>query len=190
MREVGGMDEDFFLYHEEVALSRVALRRGWRVEFDPSVSVVHRHPLQNRAISPKMRVITRHSKLLYFRKHLPARQFRILSAIVRLEAAIRGRWSAIRGRRDDVRSWAVIGEVARRLRRGESVRGGDVLDLAESVVRAQSPPVPRPDRAARGARDSRHSADSPERSSRPAWMRRRSRHTDGAPLRSRKEGSA
>ena len=97
------MDEDFFLYYEEVAFSRVARQRGWRVEFDPSVSVIHRHPLQNRAISPKMRVITRHSKLLYFRKHLPRWQFRTLSAIVRLESAIRGRWSAWRGRDADAR---------------------------------------------------------------------------------------
>ena len=73
--ELGGMDEDFFLYHEEVAFSRAARRLGWRVEYDASVSVVHRHPLQNRAISPKMRIITRHSKLLYFLKHLPRWQF-------------------------------------------------------------------------------------------------------------------
>jgi GT2 family glycosyltransferase len=127
------MDEDFFLYHEEVAFSRVAQRRGWRVEFDPSVSVVHRHPLQNRAISPKMRVITRHSKLLYFRKHLPRWQFRTLAAIVRMESAIRGRWSSILGRFDEARAWAVIGEVALDLRLDRSVRGRDVLRLAESV---------------------------------------------------------
>ena len=35
MAELGGMDEDFFLYHEEVALSRRAQDRGWRVEYDP-----------------------------------------------------------------------------------------------------------------------------------------------------------
>ena len=64
--------------------------RGWRVEFDPTVAVVHLRPLQNRALSPKMRVITRHSKLLYFRKHLPRWQFLGLSWIVRLEAAVPG----------------------------------------------------------------------------------------------------
>ena len=134
------MDEDFFLYHEEVAFCRVAQRRGWRVEFDPSVSVVHRHPLQNRAISPKMRVITRHSKLLYFRKHLPRWQFRTLAAIVSLEAAIRGGWSVharTPGRgtglgRDRARS--PVGCVAVR-----SVRGRDILSLAESIARPVGP---------------------------------------------------
>ena len=134
MTDVDGMDEEFFLYHEEVAFSRVAHRKGWRVEFDPSVRVIHRHPLQNRPISPKMRVITRHSKLLYFRKHLPRWQFRTMAAIVRVEAAVRGRWAAIRSRADEARAWAVIGAVARHLLAGRSVRGVEVRALAESIV--------------------------------------------------------
>jgi GT2 family glycosyltransferase len=136
---LGGMDEDFFLYHEEVAFSRVAQDRGWRVEYDPQVSVVHRHPLQNRAISPKMRVITRHSKLLYFRKHLPRWQFWALSAIVTVEAAIQWRWSEVRGRPEEARGWRTIVEVARRLRRGVPLRGREVLAMAESV---EAPPTP------------------------------------------------
>jgi N-acetylglucosaminyl-diphospho-decaprenol L-rhamnosyltransferase len=132
--DLGGMDEDFFLYHEEVAFSRVAIERGWRVEYDPSVSVVHRHPLQNRAISPKMRIITRHSKLLYFRKHLPRWQFWTLSVIVTIEAAIQGRWSQCQRRPDEVRAWQIISEVARRLRGGISLRGRAILELAESAT--------------------------------------------------------
>lgn len=142
MDDVGGMDEDFFLYHEEVAFSRVAQARGWRVEFDPTVTVIHRHPLQNRAISPKMRVITRHSKLLYFRKHLPRRQFRTLAAVVRMESAMRGRWASLRGRLAEARAWSVIGEVARDLELGRSVRGSEVLELAESIASVPSPPFP------------------------------------------------
>jgi N-acetylglucosaminyl-diphospho-decaprenol L-rhamnosyltransferase len=132
--ELGGMDEDFFLYHEEVAFSRVAQDRGWRVEYDPRVTVVHRHPLQNRAISPKMRVITRHSKLLYFRKHLPHWQFWTLSAIVTVEAAIQERWSELHQRQDEAKGWRTIVEVARRLRRGVPLRGRHVLAMAESIA--------------------------------------------------------
>lgn len=144
MDDVGGMDEDFFLYHEEVAFSRVAQSRGWRVEFDPTVQVVHRHPLQNRPISPKMRVITRHSKLLYFRKHLPRWQFRTLTAIVRMESAMRGRWSSLRGRLAEARAWAVIGKIARELELGRPVRGRQVLDLAESIAPVPSGQFPVP----------------------------------------------
>ncbi len=138
---VGGMDEDFFLYYEEVAFSRAAQQRGWRVEYDASVTVVHRHPLQNRTISPKMRVITRHSKLLYFLKHLPRWQFLSLAGIVSLEAAIRGLWSRLLSRQDEVRAWRTIGEVARGLRSGTGPRGREVLALAESAADREAPPV-------------------------------------------------
>jgi GT2 family glycosyltransferase len=139
---LGGMDEDFFLYYEEVALCRAARREGWRVEFDPSVAVTHLRPLQNRALSPKMRVITRHSKLLYFRKHLPPWQFHGLSWIVTLEATILGQWSRFARRSEDARSWRTIREVARAFRAGELLRGRDVRTLAESVTRPSSSPQP------------------------------------------------
>ena len=93
--ELGGLDEDFFLYYEEVALCRSAVRRGWRVEYDPTVEVVHLRPLQNRPVTPKLRVITRHSKLLYFSKHLPRWQFLGLCGVVAAEG---GRWRRWRGR--------------------------------------------------------------------------------------------
>jgi GT2 family glycosyltransferase len=130
---IGGMDEDFFLYYEEVAFSRAAQQRGWRVEYDASVTVVHRHPLQNRSISPKMRIITRHSKLLYFLKHLSRWQFLGLVAIVRLEAGVRGAWSRLLNRQDESRAWGTVGEVARQLRSGAGPRGRQILLLAESV---------------------------------------------------------
>ena len=115
---LGGMDEDFFLYHEEVAFSREAQNQGWTVEYDPSVTVIHRHPLQNRPISPMMRVITRHSKLLYFLKHLPRWQFESLAAIVSVEAAIRGFWSRLVGSPAESRAWGMIAEITRAMAQG------------------------------------------------------------------------
>jgi N-acetylglucosaminyl-diphospho-decaprenol L-rhamnosyltransferase len=137
--ELGGMDEDFFLYYEEVAFCRAARCRDWRVEFDPSVMVTHLRPLQNRTLSPKMRVITRHSKLLYFRKHLPPWQFHGLSWIVTLEATILGLRSRLAGRTEDARSWQTIRALARAFRTGDVLRGRDVLRLAESVTRPKAP---------------------------------------------------
>jgi GT2 family glycosyltransferase len=133
MADLGGMDEDFFLYHEEVALSRSAHDRGWRVEFEPEIQVVHRHPLQNRAVSPKMRVIIRHSKLLYFRKHLPRWQFLGLSWLVTMEAAIRGQTARLWGEASELRAWTTIRDLSRRLRLGDEVRGREVLRMAEKV---------------------------------------------------------
>jgi GT2 family glycosyltransferase len=127
LRNLGGMDEDFFLYYEEVALCRSARDAGRAVEYDPSVEVVHLRPLQNRPLTSRMRVITRHSKLLYFRKHLPPWQFKGLSWIVRAEAMIRGRLA----RRDEAaRAWRAIGGLARAMSRGESIRGREILAWA------------------------------------------------------------
>lgn len=135
LEEVGGMDEDFFLYYEEVDLCRSAANRGWRVEFDPSIHVDHLRPLQNRPISPKMRIITRHSKLLYFRKHLPHWQFRGLALIVSAEVTLRGAWARVRGDRPSTGSWRAIGQVVRRLVAGDqTLRGRKVLELAESAI--------------------------------------------------------
>lgn len=140
--EVGGMDEDFFLYYEEVALCREARRRGWRVEYDPTVEVVHLRPLQNRPVTPRMRVITRHSKTLYFRKHLPRWQFLGLCAIVAAEAMLSGFWARLRGRGEDARSWETVARIGRSLRRGSRLGGRDVLALADAV--SGSRPSPRP----------------------------------------------
>lgn len=131
---VGGMDEDFFLYYEEVALCREARRRGWSVAFDPDVQVVHTHPLQNRRLTPGFRVITRHSQLLYFRKHLPAWQFRTLGAIVRLEAWVLGLTARRRGDGREMRAHREVGRIACDLLRGGSVRGPEVRDRARAVM--------------------------------------------------------
>ncbi len=131
--DLGGMDEDFFLYYEEVAFSRAAHDRGWRVVFDDQASVIHRHPLQNRAVSPKIRVILRHSKLLYFLKHLPTWQFLTLNWIVAIESMARGWWCSRMGLAADARAWRAIRMITRQLGPGRGPRGREVLSLAERV---------------------------------------------------------
>jgi GT2 family glycosyltransferase len=140
--DLGGMDEDFFLYYEEVAFSRRAHEQGWRVEYEPSISLVHRHPLQNRELSPKLRVITRHSKLLYFRKHLPRWQFRALAWMITIEAAVKGFGSRIMVRKEDRNAWATVGTVADRLLAGGDIKGREVLELAEAIEAGKPDPTP------------------------------------------------
>ena len=178
LEELGGMDEEFFLYHEEVALCRSALARGWATVYDPGVSVVHLRPLQNRAISPKMRVITRHGKLLYFRKHLPAWQFAALRATVRAEALIRGAWSRSRDRAAEARSWRAVGRVAELVGSEGGLGGRAVLALAEAV----------------DAEEPEDEDDSPRPGTTMARRRRRpmtrARSHGTRPSRSRKDGPA
>jgi GT2 family glycosyltransferase len=138
LERLGGMDDEFFLYYEEVALCRSVRRLGGSVEYDPGVEVVHLRPLQGRRPSPKLRVITRHSKLLYFLKHLPAWEFLALSWLVAAEARARGAWAALRGRADEARAWRAVGALAATMRRGQGPRGREVLQFAEAAL---SPPV-------------------------------------------------
>ncbi|GAC1471772.1 MAG: hypothetical protein NVSMB9_18280 [Isosphaeraceae bacterium] len=137
LEALGGLDEEFFLYYEEVALCRAARRAGWRVEFDPTIEVVHLRPLQNRPLTPRMREITRHSKLLYFRKHLSRGQFLGLCAIVAAEARVLGAWSRLRRRWEDVKSWQAVAQVERTLRNGGVLGGRAVLALADAVSRPE-----------------------------------------------------
>lgn len=135
LEALGGLDEDFFLYYEEVALCRSAQRLGWRVEFDPSINVMHLRPLQNRPVSPVMRVITRHSKLLYFRKHLPRWEFLSLCRLVSAEARVRGFWSWATRNHESQRAWQTILRIERALRVGETLGWREVSNLAAAISR-------------------------------------------------------
>jgi len=135
-----------------------------------------------------MRVITRHSKLLYFLKHLPRWQFLVLSGIVTAEAAIQGLWASVHGRREEVRAWRAIGEMASRLRRGVPLRGRGVLALAESIA------APESDGASAPGAASRSGATVPVKtrteSVRSARRRRGARQSGATLLEPRKDGSA
>ena len=137
LNALDGMDDDFFLYYEEVALCESARRAGWSVEFDPKLEAIHRQPLHSRPLSPRMRVITRHSKLLYFRKYLPRPHFVGLSWLVALESAVRRPLADLLRKREEASAWRTIYKLARESRRADSdfPRGREVLALADSIVR-------------------------------------------------------
>jgi GT2 family glycosyltransferase len=86
LEDLGGLDEEYFLYYEDVDLCLRARERGWSVWYEPSLAVIHHHPLHARAVPAALRMVTRHSLLTYGAKHWPRWQFRLLARIVRLEA--------------------------------------------------------------------------------------------------------
>lgn len=149
LESTAGLDEDFFLYYEEVALCRTARTLGWRVLYDPGIEVVHLRPLQNRRITPRMRVITRHSKLLYFRKHLPRWQFLALCGVVLVEARVVGSLARLRNRPVEARASRTVAKIVRSLRAGTHLGGRDVLALADAVDRPEETarPAPQPRRS-------------------------------------------
>lgn len=89
MQQLGGFDEDYFLYFEETDFCLRARRAGWQTWYQPNLNVCHQKPLQNRAVSPIIRLWTRHSRLLYFRKNRSRLEFQVMLRIVRLESLVK-----------------------------------------------------------------------------------------------------
>lgn len=88
-QDLRGLDENFFLYYEDVDLCRRAHERGWSVWYEPSLPIVHHNPLHNRAVPPALRLVIRHSLLTYARNHWPGSQTRILGRIIQIESVMR-----------------------------------------------------------------------------------------------------
>jgi GT2 family glycosyltransferase len=108
LEQLGGLDEDFFLYYEDVDLCRRARSCGWSVWFEPSLGVIHHNPLHLRAVPPHLRLFTRHALLTYGSKHWPRWQFRLLAGLVQLEARLRQWWTSCQG---DGQAAALFGEL-------------------------------------------------------------------------------
>lgn len=99
-RQLGGFDEQFFLYYEDVDFCRRAKAAGWSVWFEPRLQAVHHQPLHARKVAPHIRLSTRHGLLSYAAKHWPPWQARALGHIVQTEACLRRWWARWRGDRD------------------------------------------------------------------------------------------
>jgi GT2 family glycosyltransferase len=89
LEDLGGFDEDFFLYYEDADLCLRARHRGWNVWFEPSLEVTHHSPLHLRPVPAALRLMTRHALLTFGSKHWPRWQSLILGGLVWLEAGWR-----------------------------------------------------------------------------------------------------
>lgn len=118
LRELGGLDADYFLYYEDVDLCRRARAHGWSVWFEPSLSVIHHHPLHQRDVPPHLRLFTRHALLTYGSKHWPKWQVQVLSGIVRAEAWLRQRWAGWQGQPEAAALFGELRTIAEELSSG------------------------------------------------------------------------
>ena len=130
LRDLGGLDEDFFLYYEDVDLCRRAQERGWSVWYEPNLTVVHHHPLHQRSVPAALRLVTRHSLMMYAAKHWPAWQFRLLTRIVQSESWLRRLSAWWSGDGQQARIFAALSDLCDDLRHGERVQAQKRIEEA------------------------------------------------------------
>jgi GT2 family glycosyltransferase len=119
---LGGFDEDFFLYYEDVDLCRRARAAGWSVWYEPAVRVTHFLPLHTRSVPAPLRVMTRHALLTYAAKHWSGRQFRMLGWVVWAEAWLRQGLALARGQTDAAGHFTRLRALAGDLLNGRGLR--------------------------------------------------------------------
>jgi GT2 family glycosyltransferase len=125
---VGGFDESFFLYEEDVDLCLRLRRAGWSILFTPAAEVVHHLGRSTQADPAHARLEYHRSHLRFYRKH----NGRVLAAALR---AFIGGGAAL--------GWLLsLGPgAARQQRRREH---GEILGLALAGVPARGRAHPRP----------------------------------------------
>ncbi len=68
---VGGFDERFFLYYEDVDLAARVRAAGHRVVYEPALRLVHTAPHHRRPVGARIERTIRESRGAWFRKHRP-----------------------------------------------------------------------------------------------------------------------
>lgn len=68
-RQVGFLDEDYFIYSEEVDLCYRVQQAGWRLYWVPQAQIVHYGGQSTQLVAQEMFLRLYQGKVIYFRKH-------------------------------------------------------------------------------------------------------------------------
>ncbi|MFQ5460680.1 MAG: glycosyltransferase family 2 protein [Anaerolineae bacterium] len=69
LREVGGLDEGFFMYSEELDLCRRLKSAGWETHFVPGARVIHHEGKSSEQAAGRRHIEFQRSKVRYYRKY-------------------------------------------------------------------------------------------------------------------------
>jgi GT2 family glycosyltransferase len=75
VKQVGMMDEQFFMYGEETDWCYRFKKAGWKILFTPSAEIIHTGGASSRQIKPEMKLQLSGSILLFFKKHKGRTQY-------------------------------------------------------------------------------------------------------------------
>ncbi|MFQ5742261.1 MAG: glycosyltransferase family 2 protein [Acidobacteriota bacterium] len=99
VEEIGGFDERFFLYAEDVDLCRRLRQRGWCLRYVPAALVEHRRGASAATERQRVARVYRQSQLAFYRKHHGALAAHLLRFYLVLRFACRSLLSRGEGRR-------------------------------------------------------------------------------------------
>lgn len=83
--DVGGFEESFFMYYEEVDLCRRLERAGWETHYVPTARIRHEGGVATRQVRSPMLVRHFDSALLYYRRHASPPAYTFWAAAMRLK---------------------------------------------------------------------------------------------------------
>ncbi len=69
IQQVGALDEDFFMYSEEMDWCRRIQQAGWKVVYLPTAQVIHYGGKSSDQVAAQRHIYFQTSKVRYFRKH-------------------------------------------------------------------------------------------------------------------------
>ncbi len=87
--QVGVLDEDYFIYTEEVDLCARIRQAKWQIVWVPTAKVIHYGGQSTRQVATKMFLHLYASKVTYFRKHFGAMTARFYKLILAMASLLR-----------------------------------------------------------------------------------------------------
>ena len=87
--QVGFLDEDYYIYSEEVDLCYRLQQARWRLYWVPQAQVIHYGGQSTQQVAPEMFLRLYQSKILYFRKHYGRVAVQIYKLILYLASFLR-----------------------------------------------------------------------------------------------------
>lgn len=98
LEQIGGLDEEFFLYGEDLDFCYRALKAGWKVHYFAGARVTHHKRQSSRQNADVANYHFYNAMKLFYRKHFGSRTHRLQSVLVQSAVAASYRLSQIRRR--------------------------------------------------------------------------------------------
>ena len=86
-RDIGGLDEAFVMYSEELDYCRRAKRAGWQVAYHGGAIITHHGGKSSEQVAAQTMIHFHTSKLRYFRKHHGFAHYALLRTVLLLQFA-------------------------------------------------------------------------------------------------------